>query len=61
MGTAVRNLVPEKFRIYRGPRKSMSILLSNSQAAHLSKRRKKFLATTYKLFPGALYVSKIAI
>ena len=46
---------------YRGENKGMFVLLSRTQAGpgqaeQLSKSRKKFLATTYKHFPGALYI-----
>ena len=46
---------------YRGPGKSMQILLSNSQAGPgrtIKQGQDKFLATTYTLFPGALYIQK---
>ena len=45
--------------VYRGPRKSMHILLSSSHAEQLSKNRKKFLATTYTLFCRSLYIDRV--
>ena len=47
---------------YRDLLKGEQILLSNSQAGQaeqLSKSRKKFLATTYKHFPDALYITYV--
>ena len=47
------------FFTYRAPGKSVYFLLRGPrqrQAELLTKSRKKFLATTYKHFPGALYM-----
>ena len=42
---------------YRDRLKGMQILLSRTQADHVSKSSNKFLATTYKPFSRSLYVS----
>ena len=42
--------------IYRGVNKGLYVLLSRTQAEQLSKSRKGFLATTYKLLFTSLYL-----
>ena len=52
------NPISYLLRYYRGPGKSMQILLSNSQAGPdrtVKQEQEEILSTAYKLFPGALY------
>ena len=48
-----------RYKIYRGVNKGVHVLLSRTQAGPgrtVKQEQEKFLATTYKHFPGALYI-----